>query len=272
MDKMRRIIFVVFLVFLVTAGIFFIFQLQQNHFSNESDNPETVEIGVNGEVGDETEQIETSQKEKLPVLKSLGVNIKPWNKETNLAGDFIFTKDLLFDDGFIKNEKVFLEFGASENNLVNHKIGIEYWYFLTPGTKVYAASDGVVSIFYIEHTKDWGVNIHPQEKSRWFVGHEHLLNLEVKDGDIVKAGDLLGEAIPGSFSNEVAFTELSVGLGGQEIFKFCPFDFLEPSLKPVYEQKINQLASDWEEFIGQDVYKQEDWVSPGCLVKKIQEK
>ncbi len=47
-----------------------------------------------------------------PVLKNFGVNINSWNKQTNLAGDLLFTKDLLFEDNNIVNEWVFVEFGA----------------------------------------------------------------------------------------------------------------------------------------------------------------
>ena len=158
---------------------------------------------------------------------------------------------------------------------------VEYWWFLSPGTKVRAPADGVVSVGFFEHTKDWGVGIAKGGwtsygapiGSKWIIGHEHLVNLEVKDGDIVKAGDILGEAAPRTFPGEdFGFTELSVWTGGATILKYCPFEFLDESLKPVYEGKINQLAKDWEEFIGKDVYKQEDWVAPGCLLHNITER
>lgn len=208
-----------------------------------------------------------------PVLKNLGISIEAWNKETNRAGDFTFTKKLVFNDGFINNEKVFAEFGAFEHEINNPSRSIEYWFFLSPGTKVRAPVDGVAGLSFIEHTKDWGVNIKiPQ--SEFIVSFEHLMNLTVKNGDTVKAGDVIGDAAPRNFFGEnLSFTELAVWTGGRGgIFKYCPFDFLDDPLKPLYEAKLNQLTKDWEEFIGKDVHKQEDWVAPGCLLDKIQER
>lgn len=212
-------------------------------------------------------------EDKPPVLKNLGINIELWNKQTNLAGNLIFTSKVLYTDANIKNEKVFAEFGEFEHVINNPGRSVEYWFFLQPGTKIHAAADGIVHVFYIEHTKDWGINISPRQGSMWFVGHEHLINLVVKEGDIVRAGDVIGDAMAHkSFGVDLGFTELAVWTGGRNgIYKYCPFDFLDESLKLMYEQKINQLAKDWEEFIGKDVYKQEEWVAPGCVLDKIKE-
>ena len=38
---------------------------------------------------------------------------------------------------------------------------------------------------------------------------------------------------------------------------------------PYYEEKINQLAKDWEEFIGKDVYKQEKYMPAASIYLKI---
>lgn len=238
--KNKLVIGLVVISILIVGG-FITFQSQPNPISDNSDS---------------------SEKDKRPVLNGLGINIPE---------DFILSKDVLFDDGNIKNEKVLLEFGEFEHNTDNPDKNIEYWYFLKPKTKVRAITEGIVSLFFIKHTQDWGVNIHPKN-SEYIVSFEHLINLEVEEGDIVKPGDIIGEAVPWSVSNKVSFTELSVWTGGRNIFKYCPFDFLSEELQPVYEQKINRLASDWENFIRKDVYQQENWVSPGCLIDKIQEK
>src|SRR3989344_3360954 len=92
-----------------------------------------------------------------PVLKNLVVNMGPWDRQTNRAGDIVFSKKLLFNDGYINNEKVFLGFGEFEHSVNNPDRSVEYWWFLSPGTKVRAPADGVVSVGCFEHTKDWGV-------------------------------------------------------------------------------------------------------------------
>ncbi len=205
-----------------------------------------------------------------PILKGLGVEIGTWDKGKGSAGDFLFSRYVLFEDSYIKNDKVLFEFGATGHLKGSENRNIEYWFFLKPETKIKAPVGGKVRLSFIEHTKDWAVNIQ-QDGSDYIVSFEHLLNLEVEDGSLVEVGDVLGEAVPWSANNGVGFTELAVWKGGREIIKYCPFSFLDESLKPVYEEKLNRLASDWEEFIGKDVYRQEDWIDPGCLTESIRE-
>lgn len=217
-----------------------------------------------------TTSVEDQKGDQKPVLKNLGVNIESWNKQTNLAGDLIFDRRVIYDDGRVANDKVFLDFGHVDK----YRTGIptiEYWFFVPLGTNVYAPIDGTVQIGFFEHTQDWGISFYPEEGSNWIVSFEHVVNLAVKDGDRVNAGDIVAEAAP-RINKEIAMVELAVWIGGVGIYKYCPFEFLDESLKPIYKEKINQLAKDWEEFIGKDVYKQEDWVAPGCLLHNITER
>ncbi len=206
-----------------------------------------------------------------PVLKNFGVNIEPWNKQTNLAGDLLFTKKLLFDDGKVSNDKVFIDFGHVDKYRSEIPT-IEYWFFVPLKTKVQAPVDGIVQVVFFNHTQDWGINI-MQEGSEWITSFEHVVNLIVKEGDFVKAGDIVGEAAPrGTFNNEIAMVELAVWNPGKGIIKYCPSLFLEDNLKFVYEEKLKKVASDWEEFIGKNVYDEEKWVAPGCLLVNITER
>lgn len=208
----------------------------------------------------------------FPVLKNLGVNIDAWNKQTNLAGDLIFSKKLLFDDGRVSNDKVFIDFGHKEKYRPNDIGSIEYWFFVPLKTKVRAPVDGKVQVVFFNYTQDWGVNF-MQEGSSWIVSFEHVVNVVVKDNDMVKAGDFIGEAAPRrTFNNEIAMVEFVVWESGQQIVKHCPYFFLDDSLKSSYKVKLEKVASDWEEFIGKDVYQQEKWVAPGCLTEKIVER
>ena len=205
------------------------------------------------------------------ILKNLGLDIEPLNKETKLAGNLIFTKSLIYDDGHISGDKVFVDFGIKDKYRLDSIGNVEYWFHVPLNTKVRAPVDGVVKVDYFEHTQDWGVNINSKD-SDLIVSFEHLVNLMVENGDYVTAGEFIGEAAPrNTFGDKIAMTELAVWRGGISIIKYCPFDYLDESLKPIYEEKLNRLASDWEEFIGKDVYEQEKWVSPGCLVPSIKE-
>src|SRR3989344_8624134 len=212
----------------------------------------------------------SSLENEPPILRNLGVNIDVWNKETNLAGDLIFDKRIIYDDGYSANNKVFLDFGSKDKYRVNDVGAIEYWFYVPIGTKVRSPVDGTVQVVFFEHTKDWGVTLVPKG-SRWLVSFEHLVNLSVVEGDVVRAGDIVGEAAP-RIGSAIAMVELVVWTGGESIVKYCPYNFLDESLKPVYREKINKLPLDLEEFTGQNVYKQEAWVLPGCLVDRVIER
>ena len=219
-------------------------------------------------IGEDSQKI---QDEK-PILKNLGINIEPWNRETNLAGDLMFDKRVIYDDGRVHNDRVLLDFGYPDKYRKEFVGSIEYWFFVPLGTKVRAPIDGTVQTGFFEHTKDWGISFYPEEGSNWIVSFEHVVNLAVKDGDRVNAGDIVAEAAP-RINKEISMVELAVWRPSRDhIYKYCPFEFLDESLKPMYEKKINQLVKDWEEFIGKDVYKQEDWVAPGCLLHNITER
>lgn len=219
------------------------------------------------EISENTENvIEDSSK---PVIYGLGVWIDEYKEETGAAGDILFDNDLVYDDGRVSGNKPFIDFGSKEKYFENRIGNIEYWFYVPLETKVKSPIDGRIEIVYFDHTKDYGVNIYP-ENSEYIISFEHLENLKVKSGDVVSTGHILGDAASRStFNDEIAMTELAIWKGGERITKFCPFDFLDESIKSLYSEKINKLALDWENFIGENVYEQEKWVSPGCLVKEI---
>mgnify|MGYP001597684139 FL=1 len=134
--------------------------------------------------------VSNPQASQRPILKNLGVNIDIWNRQTNLAGDLIFDRRLIYDDGRVAGNKVFLDFGMKDKYRVNDVGAIEYWFYVPLGTRVRAPIDGTVQVVFFEHTKDWGVNMIPKE-SRWIVSFEHLVNLNVKEVYIVSAGDVV---------------------------------------------------------------------------------
>ena len=221
----------------------------------------------------EENQVQQPAEDNKPVLKNFGFNIEPWDKNTNRAGDLIFSKDIVFEDPNILSEWVFVEFGGQGQRKSDPASrNIEYWFFVPLGTNVMAPIDGIITdVGFFEHTQDWGINFQLKENSKWIVSFEHVIDVKVKKGDVVKAGDIVAKAAP-RINNNIAMTELAVWTGGRDgIYKYCPFDFLDENLKPVYEEKLKRLADDWEKFIGKDVYDQYAWVSPGCLVDKIKE-
>ena len=209
---------------------------------------------------------EKEPTEVKPVLKNLGLSIEPWNKKTNKAGDFLFENKNYVDN------KIFTEFGHKIVNDMGEKLLPEIGFNVPVGTKVVSPIDGIITDLKLyEPSQDYIIFMGTDETSPWIVGFEHVYNLRVKVGDKVLAGQELAEVSPSYGRTEYGNVEINVWTTGQSIIKYCPFNFLDESLKPVYEEKLNKLASDWEEFIGKDVYKQEDWVAPGCLVESLKE-
>ena len=253
------------------------YEWQRERRANEinSDTDSNYLVDSNNLAGNEaTEEITTEipVQPTKPILSNLGINIEPFNAQTKKAGDLVCTKDLLFDDGRVDNDKVLVDFGHKAKYFEEGIGNIEYWFHVPLGTDVKAPISGTVEVGYIEHTKDWAVSI-KQSNHEYAVSFEHLVDVKVKEGDSVKVGDVLGDASPrNTFQNKIAMVEMAVWTGGSSIVKYCPFDFLDESLKPEYTEKINSIVKDWEAFIGKDVYQQENWVSPGCLKDMIIEK
>ena len=208
-----------------------------------------------------------NDKASLPVLHNLGINIEKYDSATKMAGDFEFKNKNYVDN------KIFTEFAHKIVNDMGEKLLPEIGFNAPVGTKVVSPIDGVITdVKFYEPSQDYLVSMKTDESSPWIVGFEHVHNMRMKVGDKVLVGQELAEVSPSYGRTEFGNIEINVWTGGQNIIKHCPFEFLEESLKPIYEEKINQLAKDWEEFIGKDVYKQEDWVAPGCLLHNITER
>jgi len=207
------------------------------------------------------------EKDKPPVLKNLGINIQPWDKTTNRAGDFEFKNKNYVDN------KIFTEFAHKIVNDMGEKLLPEIGFNVPVGTKVVSPIDGVVTgVGFYEPSQDYIISMKTNESTPWIVGFEHIYNMRIKVGDRVLVGQELAEVSPSYGKTEFGNVEIDVWTGGHGIIKYCPFEFLDESLKLIYKEKINQLTKDWEEFIGKDVYKQENWVAPGCLLDKIIER
>ncbi len=258
---MKKRFFLVFLLLVLLIGC-----VRQEQEITERD----VAYEESSSIPESEELMQVVYEEQNPVLKNVGIMVDVPNAQTKRAGDLLFDKIVVWEDGGSYSDKVFGEFGelGKRKDIPNFP-GVEYNFAVPIGTKVYAAGDGVAHVGPIEHTQDWFVNIQP-EGSRWFIGQEHIVNLVVREGDRVQAGDILGDATPNRMG--YATTQLAVWTGGQQIIKYCPFFFLEESVKPVYAERLREIARAWDAYLGKDVHKEEQWVAPGCLLYNITEK
>ncbi len=204
-----------------------------------------------------------------PVLENIGFHLNFYDPSTKRAGDIFFVKGI----GDHLSNKIFSEFADEIVGSDGLKILPHPTYFLPLGTKLISPVDGVINtIKYQERDDDYEMGIIPDGFSKWIIGFDHIINLEVQEGDKVNAGDVVGEVSPSNspaMPPELGWTELQIG--EREAPAICPFLLLNKSVKADIEAKITQLAKDWENFIGKDVYQQEKWVSPGCLAETAQD-
>lgn len=229
-----------------------------------------VQVAMKGNTGIAKEA--ESKKYDPPALKNLGINIAPWNHTTNRGGDFVFERK--YAGSYFKN-KIFSEFGdvAVDGATGKEKLIPEIGFNVPVGTKLISPIDGIVyNIVFYEPSQDYLIGLKTDIDSPWIVGFEHIENVSVAEGSEIAVGQELARVSPSYGNNEHGNVEISVFQGGEHIIKFCPSLFLDKSVKQAYEEKLIQLAKDWEDLIGSDVYNSEKWIAPGCFSHNITER
>lgn len=114
--------------------------------------------------------------------------------------------------------------------------------------KVVAAIDGeIVFIREQADSNDSEVFLQTSEDSVWMIGYDHLVDVQVKKGDKVKAGDVLGSpAVQGNGLYRFEFQVNKRGMSGSEDTHYCPFLLLDESESKTIKQSFTQLLARWE--------------------------
>ena len=207
--------------------------------------------------------INLNDKTSLPVLHNIGINIENYNPATKMAGDFEF-----MDTSDHYQHKIFLEFGIELESPGGSSVLPSYNYVLPLGTKVFSPVAGTIeTVRYQDRDNDYEVNIVPDGFPKWRVSLDHVINLKVQEGDKVQPGDIVGERTPWTgLGSKRGFVELQVWKAARQApLGVCPFLLLDETIKDNIKGKINQLAKDWEKFLGRNVYDEDKWIAPGCL-------
>lgn len=198
-------------------------------------------------------------------IKHLGVNLDGYDPETNMAGDFEFTKQnmtfnlLLFEYGF---EVPATSAGPAKKNP-------QPTFILPLGTKVHALVDGEVFDVPKLYSNDYSVMVQG-EGSDLIFETEHVINVKVKKGDKVKAGDVVAEVSDYDAKNYAGLGLVEIGVlkGGNPPQHMCPFDYLDESIKNSTLKKITAFKKSWEDYRGDSsIYDESKVVIPGCLTR-----
>lgn len=216
--------------------------------------------------------------ESLPVLKNIGINLKPYDPATGMAGDVKFEKIKSQYWQEIMFEHYGYKWKPNENN-PNPGLNNHPEYFLPAGTKIFAVSDGIVQDVKKIYSDDYSVLVTKQENSQWIINYEHVWNPVVKKGQVVKTGDPIAEVstLQTKYSTGEAYGLWALAIfkgarDGEKIQNYCPYLLFDPSVKSEMQAKLAQLVTDWEKFMGKNIYDEENWVAPGCALETMTEK
>lgn len=131
-------------------------------------------------------------------------------------------------------------------------------------TKVIAAMDGTITFIKDQpESKDSEVFLQTNENSIWIIGYDHLVDLKVKRGDTVKAGDVLGT--PAVQNNGLYRFEFQINkeVNGVTTYQ-CPVSLLDPAVKASVEADLTTTLNAWEAVLKQDLYNQSSLSPMGC--------
>jgi len=237
------------------------------------------------------------------VIENLGVTFAPYDSGTNWAGDFIF--------GCTDFYKVFIEFAAIVPGHGDQtKTLPTFDYIVDASTTITAVADGIVTMVCWQNSTSeppdpgysqcdnisWDVDdyeivvLNPGNPT-YDVEYDHVTNPQVQIGDVIKAGDPIGNpGITSHTCDEYGGTPL---LGRTEISvsdyetnnAICPFTHFNAATRETYEDAVSQMMSDWEQFVfdnygitgdyeatfpkAEQVYDDENHPVPGCVVLEM---
>lgn len=210
------------------------------------------------------EELVQNEENGPPTIYDIGINLEPYDSETGFAGDVAF-------DGLTYDNKVFTEFGG---DMDGGSLNVHPMFVIPLGTEIHAVSDGIARVSELDHGGDYDVCVQRDDNDEWCISYEHVQNLRIKDGDTVIVGQIIGEAgTINEFTDSGKF-DLKIWKGGvseDDILNYCPYALFDETVNEEKLEKLSRFISDWEEFIGEDVYDEDSWHSPGCVYEKMYE-
>ena len=196
-------------------------------------------------------------------MKSIGFTLDAYDPATNRAGDIVFTKT------GVPFDQIWGDFGQQDPRSPGDptKRNPQPTYILPLGTKVQSLIDGYVTKVDELYSGDVTIWVAPVKDggTMWFET-EHVINPAVKVGDKVKSGQTIAEVSTHDSQYHPGFGILEIGLfrpDGTQPAHYCPYEYLDESVKDNLYAKITALHTAWENYIGKDVYP-DSYPVPGC--------
>lgn len=133
------------------------------------------------------------------------------------------------------------------------------------GSKVISAIDGVIGFIKEQpESNDFEVIVQPKDQSVWTIAYDHLTNLSVKKGDVVKSGMPLGE--PSRQNNGLLRFEIQINkdINGQTTH-YCPSSLLAPKVKDTILSELSTMQQSWEATTKLELYDTMAQSPVGCI-------
>jgi hypothetical protein len=135
------------------------------------------------------------------------------------------------------------------------------------GAKVIASIDGEVT-FIKEQGSDRAVFLQTDSEADWIIGYDHLVNVVVKQGDRVKAGDVLGE--PAVQGNGLKRFEIQINNRGESPeYSYCPTAMLHSEVKARVIDELKTMMLAWNSLAGKNIYDIASQEPLGCSAPKV---
>lgn len=213
----------------------------------------------------DTEAESTDPNQPPLKLKSIGLKLDTYDASTGMAGDLKFTKGKLVLD------LIYTDFGyviPKETSATGQDKPNPQPTFLAPlGTKVLSIVDGIVANVPKLYSGDYSIQVGVTQDSNWLYETEHVLNPLVKVGDKVKAGQVIAEVSDHDSKNNdgLGLVEIGILKGGNPPMHYCPFNYLDASIKSDVQAKLTSFYKSWESYKGNTaLYDESKHVVPGC--------
>lgn len=207
---------------------------------------------------------ESEEEYTGPLIKHIGINLAPYDPETNTVGDIVFTKETLSE-----YDMPYFDYGfqVEASSAAPARKNPQPTFIVPLGTKVHSLVDGIVVNVPKLYSNDYSIHIAQSEESQMIFETEHVINVKVKVGDRVKAGDIIGEVSDYDAHNYagLGLYEIGILIPGNPPSHVCPFLYLDDSIKENINESLQSLYKAWNEYRGKEFYDV-DLNTTGCII------
>lgn len=241
-----------------------------------------------------TQDSGTRSPQPPPELRNLAVHLPaaPYDSANPPAsmGGFVYFEDVRdWPEEWGRCKELFLEFASRDNgcgDLHPSPYGIpNFEYYISPDlgelSAVRSPIRGVVRrIHQSSGSEDSVVRLIPHAGDQWEIELDHVLGIQVREGDHVEAGDVLAlqggywsDHFHGNTDYPIRRTELQVTHvtsvdGEEQRVSYCPLDarfWPDTAAHRETVERLTYLLEGWNRFTGVEVYDVSDMPRSVCL-------